>query len=274
MKYCLRYSNRSKVMIEKAEEVAIYYNKNEAELPKFLEKHKNQRIILVIRDENDIFEEIKKLNLIQEAYNEQEIAVCLYALQPMEMIKPDILAQMGKLKMPWFTGRMATTWAEVNYLCQLGVSDIYVAEELCFELPAVAKLCHKRGITIRAIPNVAQSSVRDMDDELKFFIRPDDIDLYEGVIDVIEFWGELRQQDTFYKIYTEQKKWFGNLKEIISSLDNDFDNRCVLPIFGKSRLDCGQKCLKGGHCSICKSINSIADKLHANNLILTKEKNS
>jgi tetratricopeptide (TPR) repeat protein len=96
----------------------------------------------------------------------------------MEVIKPDIKARMDALKLPWFSGLFAHTWDQLHYLISLGVSDIYVVEDLCFELPAVAKECHKHNIRVRVIPNVAQSSINASAPLKKFFIRPEDIDIY------------------------------------------------------------------------------------------------
>ena len=277
MNYCLRYSNNSKKQIKEAEEISIIYDKNDVELPAFIRKHPDKRINLIIESINiDNFDEfeVNKINLIHEAMPEAQLYVCLYNYSKMEVIKPDIKARMDALKLPWFSGLFAHTWDQLHYLISLGVSDIYVVEDLCFELPAVAKECHKYNIRVRVIPNVAQSSINASAPLKKFFIRPEDIDIYEPYIDTIEFWGELRQQDVYYKIYHDKKEWYGNLKEIIFSFDLDFDNRCVLPIFGKSRLDCGKKCLKGGHCCICDHLYNISQKLSEKNYIVKTNKNT
>ena len=47
---------------------------------------------------------------------------------------------------------------------------------------------------------MAQSSVTEIDPYLKFFIRPNDIELYAQYIDTIEFWGPEDRQDVLFEI--------------------------------------------------------------------------
>ena len=276
MKYCLNYANSSKKMIKEAEEINIIYNKNDIELPAFIEKHAEKRINLIIEHPEGNFDnfEIKKIQAIAEKYPEANIHICLYSLQKAAAMDNSIVAQMNSVMLPWFTGYIATTWDALHYLISLGVSDIYIAEDLGFELPKVSKICKKAGVAIRVIPNVAQSSINNAPDLKKFFIRPEDIDLYAEYIDTIEFWGELTQQDTFYKIYKTMKCWVGNLKEIIFSFNLDFDNHRILPEFGKARLNCGKGCLKGQPCSICNTIYDISKQMEKHDIIVVKRKKS
>lgn len=43
-------------------------------------------------------------------------------------------------------------------LVKLKVKDIYIVNELGFELDKIAEIAHKENINIRIIPNIAQSS--------------------------------------------------------------------------------------------------------------------
>ena len=269
MKYCLRYANSSKVLIKEADEISIIYNKNDAELPAFIEKHPNQRITLIIQHPEDAFDnfEIKKLRAVAEKYADTQLTICLYQLCKRAAIDNAIIEKVRQVGLPWYTGNTVTSWDALHYFLALGVSDVYITEELCFDLPIVAKLCHEKGVGVRVIPNVAQSSINETPDLKKFFIRPEDLETYAPYIDTIEFWGELTQQDTYYKIY-KSGRWYGDLKEIIFSFDTEFDSRRVLPIFGSARLGCGKRCFKGFNYSICDNVHSISKKMEAQNLII------
>ena len=269
MNYCLRYTNSSKTMIKEAEEISIIYDKNDTALPAFIEKHADKRINLIIEHPEESLDdfEIKKLNAIAEKYSDTAIHICLYELRKCAPVADELFALMGNSTLPWFTGNMITTWDALHYFISLGVSDVYIAEVLGFEITLVADVCHKANVKVRAIPNVAQSSINQTPDLKKFFIRPEDMELYSKYIDTVEFWGELRQQDVFYKIY-KGGKWYGNLKEIIFSFNEDLDSHRVLPVFGKARLGCDKRCLKGFNCSICESIKSIQEQMKEQNLII------
>jgi hypothetical protein len=67
--------------------------------------------------------------------------------------------------------------------------------------------------------------------------------------------------ETLYKIYAIDKKWYGNLKELIQDLWITFDNRNVIDIFGPARATCGRRCLKGVNCNICSRVQDIAAKV-------------
>ena len=157
-------------------------------------------------------------------------------------------------------------------LISLGVSDVYIVEELCFEIDKVAEIAHSEGVNIRVFPNVAQSSWNDSDGITKFFIRPEDVYLYEPYIDVLEFFNSRKRENTLYKIYAIEKKWFGQLSELIVGLNDDIDSRYIASEFGDKRRACRKNCVKGGKCRICDRVVALSQVLEKNNLIVKKDK--
>lgn len=134
----------------------------------------------------------------------------------------------------------------------LGVSDVYICNELGFMLKDVSAFCHYRQIKVRVYPNVAQSST-DLEIEpfKKFFIRPEDLHLYEDYVDIIEFYcKELDKQMTLYEIYHKDKSWNDDLSIIILGLDKNLINSSIPPIFGEVRLNCKKSCGLN-RCDIC-----------------------
>ena len=151
---------------------------------------------------------------------------------------------------------------------QLGVSDVYIGDNLGFELDKVAEIAHQNNVQIRVFPNVAQSSWKETPGLKKFFIRPEDVTFYSDYVDVFEFWGtNLKKQEIFYKIYSKQE-WFGSLNEIIYELNEELDSRYIIPRFAEKRIRCKKECLKGGKCQICDRIKELSHTLEEAHIIV------
>ena len=152
------------------------------------------------------------------------------------------------------------------------MSDIYIVEDLCFELDKVSKIAHENQVQLRIYPNVAQSSWKYTEDIKKFWVRPEDISLYEKYVDVCEFFGAEKKVVTLLKIYKDDQKWFGKLNEIILGLKNDIDSRFIVPRFAEKRIKCGKECLKGGKCQMCERVVSLSKTLEDADLMVEIEK--
>ena len=137
----------------------------------------------------------------------------------------------------------------------------------------MAKVAHENGVRIRIYPNVAQSQWKDTPDFKKFWIRPEDIHLYDGIVDVCEFFGEPKHIPILLKIYKEDKKWLGALKDLIIGLHTTIDNRLInFEFFGEGRINCGKKCLKGNACRRCDRVVELAKTLEKVNLTIEERK--
>ena len=115
--------------------------------------------------------------------------------------------------------------------------------------------------------------MKDTIDIKKFWIRPEDVEVYGQYIDTIEFFGTPQQVGVLLKVYKEDKKWFGQLKEIIFGLKSDLDSRYIVPRFAEQRVSCKKECLKGGKCRICERVVDLSHSLKDANLIITQKKN-
>ena len=130
------------------------------------------------------------------------------------------------------------------------LSDILIAESLGFELPAIAAICSASNIKVRVYPDVAEAANLSIPDMFKFFIRPEDIEVYSKFVDVFELFHK-ENQETIYDIYANQKTWQSSIKEIIIGLEEDVSCSKMLK-FGDKRVDCGRKCMRlASSCGIC-----------------------
>lgn len=267
MKYCLNYNIKSKLMNE-IDEIKILFNKkNISSLIDFIKEHQKQRIILNLETkfDNDIKEIV---SIIKE--NNLKITIC-FSNSFIEITEAD-LALLTENNIPYFFHTFVTDWETLNYMVNIGVSDIYIMEDLCFNLKDVQKITSQHNIKIRTYPNLCQLKYEKTYDLVSFFIRPEDVNLYEGYIDVLEFFGDREKQEEYYNIYKKEQKWFGKLNEIIIGMNNDIDNRFIIPRFGEKRLSCGRKCFKGGNCDMCKTIYDLSKQLEKGKLLVRYNK--
>ena len=58
------------------------------------------------------------------------------------------------------------------------------------------------------------------------------------------------------------------ISEIIIGLTDHVDSRAIIGQFAKSRVKCGQKCLKGEPCNHCEKIVQLSELLIKANLLI------
>lgn len=270
MKYCIEVQ-ADKTLVNEADELMIKFNRNDDTLIEFLQEHQQQKCIIWIED-------------LQEFYDKEDLALFIAIKEKYPDLKFTLkfneyhettISTIKDLKIPFFFNWHIRDWETLNAAAAIGVSDVYITEILGFELDKVREFTNQYGIKVRVFPNVSQTQWKDFIPAIKtFFIRPEDIDEYEDYVDVCEFYGSSKFIKTLYKVYTQDKEWFGPLKEIIIGLnDNTIDNKFIIPKrFTERRIKCGAKCLKCGSCNVCERILELADTLEDNKLLITIKK--
>lgn len=251
MKYCLRYTNIC-TKLNRADEISIKYIEDKG-LVDFMEKFSSQRIILRVDTWNFSQNEIRKLIAIRKQYPEYNFTVALSNLDK------DIVPMFQKENIPFFEDEPCQDWETFNLLLEIGVSDIDISGPLAFEMSKVKRVVNSfnRKVIIRATPNKVVKFREGTDDLVGFYIRPEDVEMYEDFIDVLEFEG-LEHQDTFFSIYAEHKSFIGNLNQCIYNFQKPIDNKGLITLFGERRRDCGRQCLSGGRCNRCYTLADLA----------------
>lgn len=276
MKYCFLY-NRG-LNLEKPNEIKIKWSDDKARkagLKNFIEAHIDKRIIIQVDDIAEFIDTVA-LNVIleaQKALSQAEITVCFDRLtSARETIDEELVDYLPLLKeIPFFFNHIITSWQQLRYYLSLGVSDVYIGEDLCFDLPKVRKHCDRFNVTIRTFPNVAQKD--DVEALKAFFIRPDDVEYLSQYIDVLEFWGPLDRQETYHKIYT-QGYWYGDLNEIIIGMapEVSISNLGLLPSWPMVRANCRRDCLNGYKCTACERLLDISKSLTDQKIMIKHSK--
>lgn len=256
MKSCIEWRKNFKYLPQ-IDQFNIDYKENKSKkLLEFLDVYaQTQRVN--IRVENNVSKE--DIELIEEIYKlgKYQIALLFDDFLPTNIGQQEI----QKLTIPYFFGRPAITWEEVYFLLNIGVSDIYISNQLGFDLERLVQVIPME-VQIRCFVNVCQSFWDDSLGLKAFFIRPEDIDLYGEYIDVFEFWKSVDNQSTLYEIYFHDREWNGNLREIIKGLKLDINSYYILgDEWAKRRIGCQKKCLKGKKCELCKRLVEFAKTL-------------
>lgn len=159
---------------------------------------------------------------------------------------------------------------------ELGVSDVYILEDLCYRLPQVRELCSLYGAQIRLVANSISSftSGRGTDITAPWFV-PENYDVLQQYYDVIEFelFNSWQRFDALYKIWIEDKCWDNNLKFINFELKIDIPGDSFMPEVCEYKMTCGHRCVeRQAHCRKCEQMLSFAQDMAKKKLRYTLDK--
>lgn len=259
MKICVNFYQGLN-LVKQAHEVKIKINQEhtDAGLLKFLEaRNPEQRIILDMTklDAEDIIKWIPALNIAKGVHNN-------YAVLIDAGMHHDSIVSLYEENIPFFFQNHINTWERLVTSINAGVSDVYITDELGFDIQNVSAFCHDRNVKVRIYPNVAQSSsyLKTTGKLNKFFVRPEDIMFYDKYVDIYEFFGSIDKQSVLYRIYSSHQ-WMGSLDLLILGLDVDIYSDRLLPHFGEARTKCEKRCLQG-RCDICSAAEDFARALY------------
>ena len=274
--FCLNFK-RERKYLDVVDEIIIKYHPSE-NLLNFLNQHKNQRIILDIEDKKAFFDNYgaETLAAVKVHVDNPNNWVLRFPkmLDNDFALNQDELDKIKSLNLPFFFNEYIDKWDILIGYINLGVTDVYVVNELGFELENVYEIAHSYNVKVRVFPNVAQSSWPLTPDLKKFFIRPEDIEDYEKYVDVFEIFEaeEPIIAETLYKVYAMDEQWYGKLEEIIGNFHANLDGRFLHPRWVDRRVRCGKKCLKGSMCDMCNTIAGLGESLEKAGILVGKAK--
>lgn len=159
----------------------------------------------------------------------------------------------------------ADSWSELSWLVEdMGVSDVYVCDDLMYELDRVHHYCLSHGTLVRLVANrVAASHVVDPKSDIAPLVLPQDMGTIGRWVDVIEFdCGEpfdFKRLKVLYHVYVTNRFWYGQLGEINPDADGlDIPCPCVSGRLCEKRSTCGLRCARGRACNTCSSLMASA----------------
>lgn len=243
MNYCLDYFNTSRHLND-FNEVILKYD------------HKTINIVGHVQDS---YKQEQRIVLNVQGLSDEDFEQSLEYIAAAAQVHPKLailgrIAQLPRLKetgLDYFFPNVVNSWDTLNGYINMGVSDVYIGNEFAFNMINISKVCKESNVAVRVFANVAQTDCSATKGAItNFFIRPEDVHLYEEEINVIEFYGTKDRQDVLYEIYTEGS-WKGNLNELIIGLEDIINNNLIMGCFGVLRRACGKRCAYSSLCDVC-----------------------
>lgn len=252
MKYCL--SNRqSKEYLQKCNEIKILYiDRND--IYDLIEEYPDKTLILQLPAKDYVidYEELRKFNILTK----YKLICSAPELSMMQECKNRDIA--------FYYSYPVDTYSDLNFLTNLGVSQVILEAPLFFDLEKIAQA----GVKVRAVANRTTSSNFPLGQVCGTWIRPEDVEAYDPYVVTIEFdSNNLENEKTLFRIYAEDKTWNGYLYQLIarrySAEDLVFNNaRCnkIAPTLVEKRINCGQRCAQPeGKCKACEYVLTFAN---------------
>lgn len=254
-RYYMGYSNPS------IDEIIILWHKDDTKegLQDFIDTKLNisQRLVIDVSFIED--------NFLVENYDKLFAGIIFNIAFKLNFEQKEFVKLLFGRGNQFFYSEHINTWDQLYEVISDGVSDVYITDELGFELREVGIYCHNRGIKVRVFPNIAQSIEKDKNDLHKFFIRPDDEYIYDKYVDIYEFFGPLTKQDVLFRIYNSHK-WLGDLSLLILGMHTCIKNNCIAPMWAEARTHCKGNC---ENCKICINTIALANTLENNHKEIT-----
>lgn len=267
MNYCINYAKGFRHYDEIDEVILNHYSGSDALIefiPKLTKETKIKRVVI-----NLLNIDLEKIDSVISY-----IAVLIrdgYSIAAKIKDDENVINLFKDNNIPFFFDKFASNFEMAYGMAKSGVSDIYVVEELGFRMESLAYLKEKFGVKIRVFPNMAQSARKSAIPSIqRFWIRPEDTELYEKYVDVFEFISEdTTRLSVVYEIY-KQRQWLGNLNDLILDFQEPIvPNTGIDPEFGLARLNCGKKCLVE-RCFVCPRVVSLAEAFDKAGLEIVK----
>lgn len=271
------YKNGGDWMNDAAEiiiDLIDFESHTESALVDFIKEHPSQRIIILIKDVAKFWSNPDYPKIIKNLRDNTELknwAVCFNETDVVEIYKIETLLRDNYFinenvaTIDYFYKAAISNYEQLAWIIKMTkVSDIYITTPLAFSVQDLTKMLKKvfsRKPFIRVYPNICQAmmSIPSLN---TFFIRPEDVHLYEPYVDVMEIYAtELthkKNADIYFDIYNKSKNWMGDLKEYLLDCKESINNLYIFKDFGEHRLNCGYKCVVG-KCNMCKNQKEYID---------------
>lgn len=270
MKYAITYTKNFRHYDEVDEVIFPYKGISDEEglieiVTNTLTREDQRAIILVDKYEQSIdalIPIVRKLKTVHE-----NMAVSLNLDYQHEWID-----KLKEAEIPFMFVNFATTVAQIAAMVIFGAKEVYLAEDICFMLEKLQLFREIDGIKFRIFPDILQTPRRcaSLPQITNFFIRPEDVDLYEKYVDVVEIFRKDSRQSVVYEIY-KQGQWRGSLSDLIIDFKEEINGSSFIPDFGRARLECGRRCAMTD-CDICTYSVEVGHKMEEAGVAFVKQK--
>lgn len=248
MKVCLN-AWQDQEQIEKADELKVIWDKRDI-IPDIFEQYPEKTVVLECF-ENELSEKDEEDLKLYNGLSRGKLKICC--------AQWSLFITRG---IPFFVGYPISDFYTLEGILAAGVCAVRPAGQLIHDLASVRKVIGERNIEIRVTPNVAYTDGLPHENGLfGGWLRPEELPLYEDLIDVIEFEDipNKQREQALFSIYMEQKEWPGEMNMLITNFNYPGVSRMIDPRLGELRKTCGGACLRGSHCRLCKTMLDLAN---------------
>lgn len=249
MRVCLN-AWQDQAQLDKADELKVIWEKREI-IPNIFEQYPEDKIVVLECLEHELTEKDWEDLKLYKGLSKGRFKVCAASLE--------LFYNSG---IPFYMGYPVTDLYSLRGLVDLGVTDVKVAGSLIFNLREVRACIAEAPAAIRVAPNIAYTDgIPRKNGIIGGWIRPEDITMYDDLIDIIEFEDipNKQKEQVLYRLYMEKHEWAGELQQLITNFNYPGLNRMIPSESSIARINCKQSCLKGGHCRLCYTMLSLAD---------------
>jgi hypothetical protein len=170
----------------------------------------------------------------------------------------------------------AYNYATLNSFIAAGVTDVYIADDLCYNLQEVKDYCEERNVNIRLVLNKIPMTTMDKgSNPTSIMYRPNDTDYLKQYYDTFEFYCgnpyDWRMHEALYTTYFIKREWIGELSELNHDIRLPLNNVTLDDDYSFYRMNCELKCTHGRPCRKCENLYEMADKMYS--LQIRRKKN-
>jgi hypothetical protein len=167
----------------------------------------------------------------------------------------------------------AYNYSTLDSFINLGVTDVYLADDLCYNMSDISEYIHEKNIQLRLVLNRIPSTTLDRGINVRSSIyMPKDFEKLNKYYDVFEFecgepcdWVKF---DVLYRAWFERQYWHGQMSEINDDVFQDFHCDAIYPDFTEFKLNCERRCGKrlANPCRKCEQWLAIGETLKKKNV--------
>jgi hypothetical protein len=167
----------------------------------------------------------------------------------------------------------AYNYATLDCFIKLGVTDVYLADDLCYNLSDVETYIHDKDVQMRLVLNRVPSTTIDRGfNPCSPIYMPKDFEKLNQYFDVFEFdcgepydWAKF---DVLYRAWFEKQRWHGQMSEINKDVTRDFHCDAIYPDYTEFKFNCERRCNKRvtNHCRKCEQWLEIGSSLQEKNI--------
>lgn len=250
MKFCVPYYSQFRYF-DVIDEIILKYSEHNDNIIEFVVNHykEQQRVIVDITEKlTEIKDIIPILKKLQQEHKNMVVKTSV-----------KVYDELREAALPYFFMEFCKTDDQLYAYIKREVTDVYIVENLAFNIKEIGEYCHRKNVNVRIIPNMTQYAAGQKDlipAPCRFFVRPEDIDVYEPYVDVFEFIAPNDRLSVLFKVY-KSKQWLGDLDKLIIGLGEEFLNNGLIPNFGIERTKCKHRCMRE-QCFLCIDMQRVA----------------